>query len=121
WSQELLDIAAEQLAVDRAINHARRRDAVVAQGGDEGAGLPMPMRDARHQPLPTRGAAMGPGQGRRRPGLVDKHQPLSRQARLPFPPGYARSGDVGAVLLAGVERLFFSRRSWLSKNRQTVP
>src|SRR5262245_18260962 len=86
-SSYFYNIGAEQLAVHGAIDHARRRDAVVAQGGDEGAGLPMPVRDARQQPLPTRGAAAGPRQGRRCPGLVNKHQLLNWQTRLLFPPG----------------------------------
>ena len=33
--QELLDIGRESLAADRAVDHAWRRDGVVAQGGEE--------------------------------------------------------------------------------------
>ena len=42
--QDLLDVEAEALAIDRAIDEPWRLDAIVAQGGDEGHGLPAPVR-----------------------------------------------------------------------------
>jgi hypothetical protein len=49
--QDLLDVRAEQLAVDGSIDHPRRIDAIVAEGGDEGHGLPMTIWDIRCQAL----------------------------------------------------------------------
>jgi hypothetical protein len=45
WHQELLDLGCEGLAVDRAVDHTRGSDGVVAQGGEEGAGRPVSVRD----------------------------------------------------------------------------
>ena len=45
WDQKLLDIGAKALAVDRTVEHAGRLDAVVAQRGEEGRGLPFALRD----------------------------------------------------------------------------
>ena len=39
--EDLLDIEEEEFAVDRAVDHPGRIDAVMAQGGDEGQGLPV--------------------------------------------------------------------------------
>jgi hypothetical protein len=39
--EELLDVSAKPLAVDGAVEHAGRVDAVVAQRGQEGRGLPV--------------------------------------------------------------------------------
>lgn len=41
WCQALLDPGGEGNAVDRAIEHEGRDDAVVAQSGEEGQRLPM--------------------------------------------------------------------------------
>jgi len=43
--EELFDIGEEALAVDGAVEQARRVDAVVAQGGEEGRGLPATVRE----------------------------------------------------------------------------
>jgi hypothetical protein len=53
--QRLLDIGKKALAVDGAVEDAGRGDPVVAQRGDEGAGLPMAMGYRRDQAL----AALG--------------------------------------------------------------
>jgi hypothetical protein len=39
--ENLLDVEEEGLAVDRPVDHPRRIDPVMAQGGDEGQGFPM--------------------------------------------------------------------------------
>jgi hypothetical protein len=55
WGQHLLDIGAEDLAVDRPVQDVGSGDPVVARGGQEGAGLPTAMRDAGDQALAARG------------------------------------------------------------------
>jgi hypothetical protein len=62
--QRLLDIGEEARAVDRAVEDAGRADAVVAQRGQEGRGLPVAMRHGSYQPLPAPGAAVPPAGAR---------------------------------------------------------
>ena len=45
WGQEMLDICGKTLAVDRPVDEAPRLDAVAAQDGEKGPGVPMPMRN----------------------------------------------------------------------------
>ena len=49
--EELFDIGVEALAVDGPVEQAGRVDAVVAQGGEEGRGLPRALRDLVDEPL----------------------------------------------------------------------
>ncbi len=51
-NQELLDVGEKALAVDGSVEQAGRLDAIVAQGGEESRGLPVPVRDLVDQPLP---------------------------------------------------------------------
>ena len=55
-NQELLDIGGEGPAVDRSVDDARRGDGITSQGGEEGAGRPMPARYRGNQ-AKTRGNA----------------------------------------------------------------
>jgi len=50
---------------------------------------------------------MAPGHVGLRPGFVDKDQAFGRKSALVFLPPLAPAGDVGAILLAGVQALFF--------------
>src|SRR5207302_1868241 len=72
--EDLLDVGPEALAVDRAVENPWRRDAVVAQGGQEGRGPPPAVRDLGVEPH----AAGRPSPQRRHvglgPGLVDDGQ-----------------------------------------------
>jgi hypothetical protein len=51
--EDLLDVEAEELAVDRTVDHPGRIDAVVAQGGDEGQGLPVAVGRIGPQATPS--------------------------------------------------------------------
>ena len=44
--EHLLDVGLEGVAVDRAVEHQGRDNAVEAQAGDEGRGLPVAVRNA---------------------------------------------------------------------------
>ena len=55
WDQKLLDIGAKALAVDGTVEHTGRFDAVVAQRGQEGRGLPFALRDLVDEALAARG------------------------------------------------------------------
>jgi hypothetical protein len=52
WGEHLFDIGAEDGAVHRPIDDQGRGDAVVAQAGDDGAGLPMAVGDGADQARP---------------------------------------------------------------------
>ncbi len=97
WGEDLLDIELENLAVDRAVDHRRRIDAIVTQGGDEGEGLPVAVgRVALQSPAswsPTRGNRHCLGSGLQRakaPLLIsapgpDVFAPAGGRVRLPPP------------------------------------
>jgi hypothetical protein len=107
-NQHLLDIGKERLAVDRSIEHARGDQAILAQAGYEGGGLPVPMGYCINQSVAHRGPAIEPDHVGLGPGLIDEDQLACVQLRLvlaPFRPGL---GDVRSILLGGPERLFFS-------------
>jgi hypothetical protein len=50
---------------------------------------------------------MPPGHVGLGPGFVDKDQPFGLKPALVFLPPLAPAGDIGAVLFAGAQRLFF--------------
>jgi len=52
--KDLPDIELEQFAVDWAVDDPRCVDAIMAQGGEEGHGLPMTIRNHRSQSLAAR-------------------------------------------------------------------
>ena len=51
--EELLDLGEKPLAVDRAVEHAGRVDAIVAQRSQEGRGLPVAVRDLGDEHVAT--------------------------------------------------------------------
>jgi len=77
--------------------------------GDEGNDLPMPMRGRSHAALAAPGAPVAACHVRAGGRLIQKDQPVWRQATLPSPPLLARLLCVGPILLAGVQRFFISR------------
>ena len=97
--EDLPDIELEQFAVDRAVDDPRRVDAVMAQGGEEGHGLPMAIGDHRSQSL----AARAPAAQRRHvglhPGLVDEDEAPAIDAVLIGLPAGAFAEDVRPDLL----------------------
>jgi hypothetical protein len=106
WNQHALDIDPEAFAVDRAIDLPWRLDAIVAQSGDEGHGLPVPMRDLRFEPAPLE----RPASQRRHiglgPGLVEKDQGPRINTALILGPLLTPSRDVRTVLLASHQSFF---------------
>ena len=120
WDQELLDIGAKALAVDRTVEQARRLDAVVAQGGEKGRGVPMPMRDLVDEPLAARRPAVKPRHVGLGPGLVEKEQALRINALLIGAPSPPMTAYVRAIALVRDERLFLSVRPIRRKNRLII-
>ena len=104
--QHLFDIGQEAFAVDRSVDHARRFDAIVAQGGQEGQCPPATVRDLGDQPLAAPRAAVGSRHVGLGPGLVDEDQARWIKPSLVFFPLAPPPGDVGPILLAGVQAFF---------------
>ena len=104
--EELLDIGSEELAVDWAIEHARRVDPVMAQRGEEGQRLPRAERGLGDElatalrPTPERGHV---GLG---PGLVDEDEALGIKPPLILLPLRPAPRDLRTTLLSGEQRFF---------------
>ena len=104
--KELLDIGAKAGAVDRPVNDAGRGDAVVPQCCQKSQRAPAALRHLRDQPDAAGRAPVAAGHVGLGPGLVDEHQASGvKPALMRFPPDPA-AGNVGAILLAGVQRFF---------------
>jgi hypothetical protein len=120
WDQELLDIGAKALAVDRTVEQARGLDAIVAQGGEKDRGLPRPMRDLVDEPLAARRPTVKPRHVGLGPGLVEKQQTRGIRALLIGAPSPPMTAYVRAVALARDERLFLSVTPIRRKNRLII-
>ena len=108
-NQHLLDIGEERLGVDRSIEHAGSDQAILAQTGDEGRGIPVPVRHSIDQPTTYLGPAVEPGHIGFRPGLVDEDQPVRIKRRLALTPFRTRLSDVRPILLGRPERVVSPR------------
>jgi hypothetical protein len=64
------------------------------------------MRHTGHQALTPWGAAMRAGHVGLRPGFIDEDQASGINAALVALPPLALAGDVGAILLGGVQGFF---------------
>jgi len=106
WHQDLLGVGEETHAIDRAVEHARRGDPIVTQRGEERHGLPMSMRHPGEEPCAAQTAPMGSRHVGLGPSLVDEDEALRLELALVAPPSRAAPGDVGALLLAGVQAFF---------------
>jgi hypothetical protein len=104
--QKLLDIGAKAGAVDRPVDDAGSGDAVVAQRRQKGQGAPAAVRHLGDEPRAAAAAPVPAGHVGLGPGLVDEHQALGVKPALMHLPAGAPTGDVGAVLLAGVQAFF---------------
>ena len=109
WSvgdENLLDIEEEPLAVDRPVDEPGRVDAVMAQRGQEGHGLPVAIGHFGLDPLSDRRPAPERGHVGLGPGLVDEHQAGGVDPVLIQNPLRPPARHVGTILLGGDQRLF---------------
>ena len=104
--EKLLHPRAKCFAVHRSVEHARRRDLIMAQRADESRRLPMTERNIGHEPFAAWTAAVKTRHFSRCAGFVDEHEAFRVQIGLERKPVLARLCDVGALLLGGVLRLF---------------
>ena len=104
--EKLLDIGAEALAVDRAVEDARCRQPVAAQGAEEGQRAPVAVWSKAAQPLAFWSPAAQRGHVGLDPGLIDEDQTPRVETGLPRAPSLPPTGDVGAYLLKSEQRFF---------------
>ena len=104
--QELFDISQKTLAIDRAIEHAGRVDAVMAKGGEERHRVPVAERNLSLQPLAARGPTPQRPHVGLGPSLINEHQSARIKPRLMCLPPHPLAGHVGPVLLAGQHGFF---------------
>ena len=81
-------------------------NAVASQGGNEGLRLAMTMRHLGEQTLADRAPPPDRGHVRLRPGFVYKNKPSGINFILPLLPLQAPTGNIGTILLAGVQAFF---------------
>ena len=118
--EELLDIGQKALAVDGAVEHAGRLDAIVAQRGQKGRCFPMAMGDFGDQPMSARSPAVKAGHVGFGPGLVDEDQSRRIDLLLTPLPADAMALYVRTILLLRDERLFLSVTPIRRKNRLII-
>ena len=70
----LFDIGAERFAVDGAIKHQGRDDAICAKPSQERGGAPVSVRHGGEQALAARAATAQPRHSGGGPGLIKKNQ-----------------------------------------------
>jgi hypothetical protein len=104
--QALPHILDEDRAVHRAIDDEGCRKAVLAQGGDEGHGLPMAPRNPANHALAALGTTIEPRHVGRGSRLIDEDQLLRVERRLLGPPPHAPFRYVSPLLLGGMRDFF---------------
>ena len=80
----------------------------------------MAVRHRRQQPQPAGGPAIAERHVGAGPGLVDEDEAIGVERGLPPDELAPRFGDIGAVLLGGVQALFLSVSLCALTNRHTV-
>ena len=110
WRQELLDVGAERQTCHRPVEDQGRDHAVLAQPGDEGRGLPVPVRHGADQTGAERTAPVAPRHVGRGRGLVEEDEPGGVHEGLPATPSAALRDDVGPLLLGRSQGLFLCLR-----------
>src|SRR6202043_1679048 len=95
--QNLLDVEKEGFAIDRPLDEPRSGDAIVAQSGHEGHGLPAAVRYLGFDALTAR----RPAPQRRHigfgPGLIDEPQPSAFDPIPILGPLRPPTGDIGTI------------------------
>ena len=106
WDEQLFDIGAEALAINRPIEYARRGQSVATQRAEERHGAPVAMRrEAAQASAPGRPSTQRNHVGLD-PCLIDKDQASRIEAGLPRSPAAAPAGDIGTALFKSEQRFF---------------
>jgi hypothetical protein len=107
-TERLLKIGREDIGIDWSFDQERGFDAFVAQGRNEGGGLPVAVRDGAETTLTHRAATMVAGHLGVQTRFIDKNQMTNVPAGLLPSPKLAGGFDIRAVLLGGARRFFYS-------------
>jgi hypothetical protein len=94
--EDLLDISAKALAIDRSVDDAGRGEAVATQSRQEGEGPPFAEGRFGDEALTSGASAVGARHVGFGPGLVDEDQALGINRRLTRLPPLTPPGDVPA-------------------------
>ena len=104
--QQLLDIGAKALAVDRPIENAGCRQLAAAQCTEECQGAPVAVRRKRPQASTLGSPASDGSHVGFDPGFINEDQPLRIEMMLQGLPPLSPTGDVRARLFKGEQRFF---------------
>lgn len=119
-NEDALDIGAEDVAVDRAIEYPGRVDPVVAKGSDEGRCVPMTERGRAWQTLASRRPASERLHVRLYPSLINEDQSRWIDLALMSSPPLAAALYVRTLAFVGDQRLFLKLNPQPRRNRHTV-
>jgi hypothetical protein len=106
WDQDLLDIRAEALVIDRPIEDRGGGQALGPQGGNDGVRLPMPAGRVIAEPCAPGTPPIATEQVGGDAAFIDKDVLSRVTQREPIPPPAPLSGDVRSSLFVGVYRFF---------------
>ena len=99
--QDLLDTGSEYVAVDWTVDHPRCSDRVMAQGCDEGHGVPVTEGGLSDQALAPSSPSPQRGHVGLGPGFINEDKPSDVNLALMRLPAPTLAGDVRPVLFTG--------------------
>src|SRR5580658_10753806 len=117
---QLADEVQERVGVGRPVEGAAATHATYGHGGNGGDDLPVSVRVFADHALAPRAAGAGAGHVGGGAELVEEHQLIQPDVGKQRVPLLACSFYVRAILLGGVDGLFFRRSPSLRVARQTV-
>jgi len=105
-AQHFVQVSQEGRAIHGAIEQPRGGEAIVAQRGDEGGTLPVPMRHGGQAALAALASPVKAGHLGIKPGLVQEDQPANIPGRLLLAPNLAGRLKLRPILLGGAQGFF---------------
>jgi hypothetical protein len=100
--QHLVDVREETRTIDRPIEDGRCAEAVEAERGDDGVGLPVTTGRVITEARPTRAAPVAAEEIGGHAAFIEKDVLPDIAQRLPLAPPTTLSDDVGPALFVGV-------------------
>lgn len=107
-TENLLEVGREDVGVDRPFDQERSLDALSTQGGDEGGGLPVAMRNGPDTALAGRTASIESSHPCVESGFIDEDQTLAVPLGLVGSPSGSGQFHIRPILLGGARRFFYS-------------
>ena len=106
WQRDLFDIGAEAFPVDRPVEQAGSREAVVTQRAEEGHRAPVAMWCEAAKTSSFRCPSAQRSHVGLNPGLVDEDEALRIKTSLPRSPASPSAGHIKAALFKSQQRFF---------------